>query len=102
MLFHLGGMLAGYLYYRFVHDGRWFTSQDSVEVELPRWMKRAKGAAPTPTKVQEPAALAPATRGDIRAEVDRILDKINSEGFAALSAEERRVLDDAKALLSRR
>ena len=37
---HLGGMLTGYFYYRFVHDGRWFTSQDSAEIELPRWMKR--------------------------------------------------------------
>jgi hypothetical protein len=38
----------------------------------------------------------------IRAEVDRILDKINSEGFNALTADEKRVLDDAKDLLSRR
>ena len=99
---HLGGMLTGYFYYRFVHDGRWFTSQDSVEVELPRWMRRAKAVPATATKVLEPVAAAPTARGDIRAEVDRILDKINSHGFAALTAEERRVLDDAKALLSRR
>lgn len=99
---HLGGMLTGYFYYRFVHDGRWFTSQDSVEIELPRWMKRVKGATPTPAKVLEPVTPAPASRMDIRVEVDRILDKINSEGFAALTSQERRVLDDAKALLSRR
>jgi hypothetical protein len=37
----------------------------------------------------------------LRAEVDRILDKINSEGFGALTAEEKRLLDEARDLLSR-
>mgnify|MGYP006139679347 CR=1 FL=1 len=36
-----------------------------------------------------------------RTEVDRILDKINSQGFASLTPDEKRVLDDAKDLLSR-
>ena len=36
-----------------------------------------------------------------QAEVDRILDKINSHGFGALTPEEKRILDDAKDLLSR-
>jgi hypothetical protein len=42
----------------------------------------------------------PPSRADLRAEVDRILDKINSEGFASLSADEKRRLDEARALLS--
>jgi len=41
-------------------------------------------------------------RDDLRAEVDRILDKINSQGFGALTADEKRVLDEARDLLSRR
>jgi hypothetical protein len=41
-------------------------------------------------------------REDLRAEVDRILDKINSDGFGALTADEKRLLDDARDLLSRR
>ena len=41
-------------------------------------------------------------REDLRAEVDRILDKINSQGFGALTADEKRLLDEAKDLLSRR
>jgi hypothetical protein len=41
-------------------------------------------------------------RADLRAEVDRILDKINSQGFGALTEEEKRRLDEAKDLLSRR
>jgi len=35
-------------------------------------------------------------------EVDRILDKINSHGFASLTAQEKRVLDEARESLSRR
>jgi len=42
------------------------------------------------------------TRENLRAEVDRILDKINSKGFGALTAEEKRLLDEARDLLSRR
>ncbi len=98
---HLAGMLTGYLYYRFVHDGRWFTSQDSADIELPRWLKRAKRTAPLAVKSQVDVT-PPLRPEDIRAEVDRILDKINSDGFSALTADEKRVLDDAKALLSRR
>jgi hypothetical protein len=41
-------------------------------------------------------------RGHLRAEVDRILDKINSQGFGSLSADEKRVLDEAKDLIGRR
>ncbi len=100
---HLGGILTGYFYYRFVHDGRWFTSQDSAEIELPRWLKRRSRPAPAPAKALPPPSTASAnSREDIRAEVDRILDKINSQGFAALTPEEKRALDDAKQVLSRR
>ena len=39
---HLGGMLTGLLYYRFVHNAAWFNPEDRPEVELPRWVKRAR------------------------------------------------------------
>ncbi len=42
------------------------------------------------------------SREDLRIEVDRILDKINSEGFGALTAQEKRLLDDAREALGRR
>jgi membrane associated rhomboid family serine protease len=101
---HLGGMLTGLLYYRFVHDARWLAgSPDRAEIELPRWMKRTRKVTPLPPPpAVEPIAPAASSREDIRAEVDRILDKINSHGFGALTPEEKRVLDDAKDLLSRR
>ncbi|MBA4137167.1 MAG: rhomboid family intramembrane serine protease [Opitutus sp.] len=102
---HLGGMLAGWLYFRFVyarHGADGFSS--SPAIELPTWLRRRKSAV-------GPESSAPKFRvdlggkaptPDLRAEVDRILDKINSQGFGALTEQEKRLLDDAKDMLSRR
>jgi membrane associated rhomboid family serine protease len=94
---HLGGMAAGWLYFRFVHDADWQFHRERVSVELPRWMTRRQRAASAPLPQVHPG-----NRGEFRAEVDRILDKINSQGFGALTAEEKRVLDEARDLLSKR
>lgn len=95
---HLAGMLVGFLYFRLVHEREWRTPDGLAEIELPKWLRK---------KQQSPDVVAPVykvnlDREAIRAEVDRILDKINSEGFAALTHEEKRLLDEAKDLLSRR
>ena len=97
---HLGGMLTGLLYYRFIHNAAWFNPEDRSQAELPRWIKRPGKVARATPALDVTATVPPASRQDIRAEVDRILDKINSQGFGALSAEEKRVLDDAKHVLS--
>jgi len=39
--------------------------------------------------------------GDLRTDVDHILDKINSQGFGSLTEEEKQTLDEAKDLLSK-
>jgi membrane associated rhomboid family serine protease len=98
---HLGGMLTGYLYYRLIQEGRWFGSADRAAVDVAQWIKPAKKTA-APAPVAEATVGAPASREDIRAELDRILDKINSHGLASLTVEEKRLLDGAKDLLSRR
>ena len=99
---HLGGMLTGFMYYRFVHRAAWFNPEDRADIELPRWIKRAKKAraVTVPTEIEPEPVATPPSREEIRAEVDRILDKINSQGFAALSPAEKRILDEAKDLLS--
>jgi membrane associated rhomboid family serine protease len=94
---HLGGMAVGWLYYRFVHDAEWHVFSRQTEVELPHWMKRSPRIAPVPAR-----RVNLTDRGHIRAEVDRILDKINSDGLGALTAEEKHILDEARELLSRR
>jgi membrane associated rhomboid family serine protease len=93
---HLGGMLAGLCYYRLFHRSNLWDLSSRPAVALPRWLKRPV----QPTAVGDPGSLP--KRDDLRAEVDRILDKINSSGFGALTAEEKRVLDSARDLLSRR
>ncbi len=97
---HLGGMAAGWIYFRYLHDSNWSFASGRPEIELPRWVRqrssaKAPGAAPA-------YSVNIGDRGHLRAEVDRILDKINSDGFGSLSADERRVLDEARDLISRR
>ena len=94
---HLGGMLAGWIYYRYVHEANWHLPTKRADIELPRWAKKAAKAA-TPAAFQVNLT----SKEDLKVEVDRILDKINSQGFGALSADEKRILDEAKDLLSRR
>ena len=95
---HLGGMLAGWIYFRYFHNLRWSFFSRGAEVELPRWMKRGtKAGAPALSEVVNVGR-----HGNLRAELDRILDKINSHGFGSLTPDEKRVLDEAKDLLSRR
>jgi len=92
---HLGGMLAGWLYIRFLHasDG-W---DRAAGFALPKWLRFRTDKRPAPT----PAFGQRRHSTTLRADVDRILDKINSHGFGALSDEEKRTLDEAKDLLSK-
>jgi membrane associated rhomboid family serine protease len=95
---HLGGMLAGYLYFRLVHQLEWRNPDGTIDVELPGWLRKSrKAVAATEGKFK----INLSTREELKSEVDRILDKINSEGFASLTTEEKRLLDEAKDQLSR-
>lgn len=89
---HLGGMLAGWLYLRFVHGGQ------DWNLTVPAWLRRRR---PAQRETRPATAVSGRATPQLRAEVDRILDKINSQGFGALSADEKRVLDKAKDLLNR-
>ena len=93
---HLGGMLAGWIYFRYFHANNGWDRAPTLE--LPAWMRRdvkvsTKSPLETPKTGKPPA--------NLRAEVDAILDKINSQGFGALTEEEKRLLDEAKDMLSR-
>ena len=91
---YLGGIAVAWIYHRLLHEARW--SRPSIE--LPAWMRRRRPAAlATP-----PVRVNVGPRPNLRAEVDRILDKINSQGFGSLSAEEKRLLDEARDMMTRR
>ncbi len=96
---HLGGMLAGWIYFRYIHAGDWLRQAASNgKIELPGWFRKArKSATPAPA-----FKLNLTNRETLRTEVDRILDKINSNGFGSLTPEEKTLLDNAKDMLSRR
>ncbi|MDI1247806.1 MAG: rhomboid family intramembrane serine protease [Lacunisphaera sp.] len=93
---HLGGMLAGWVYYRYFHANHGWDRAASIE--LPAWLRWRKPAK-SPGTGSKGNLAQPTTH--LRAEVDRILDKINSDGFGALTEDEKRILDEAKDLLSR-
>lgn len=95
---HLGGMLAGWCYFQFFHASNGWDRAPGFS--LPAWLRRTGPASPAhPTAPEPPPVRQP---GELRADVDRILDKINSQGFGTLTEEEKRTLDAAKDLLSKR
>jgi len=61
----------------------------------------ARRAATAAVAGGQTVKISPASRREWREEVDRILDKINRQGFDALDAEERRTLDRARTLLKK-
>lgn len=105
---HLGGLTAGWLFYQFAIART--TASGAPAIEPPAWFRR-KDSLPAPAyKVNlgtdpadgTPPRPAPPARDALRAEVDRILDKINLHGFGSLTAAEKRVLDEARKHLNPR
>lgn len=97
---HLGGMLAGWLYFRLFHARNGWDRAPGPALALPAWLKlprREPQPAIPPVELEEPLSAE-----QLRADADRILDKINSHGFRSLTPEERRTLDAARHLLNKR
>lgn len=106
---HLGGLAGGWVFFQL-----FFARADSggaTRFETPRWMRKAPAREPASTvnvsgRSSSPggagAACPVVGRDQVRAEVDRILDKINERGFGSLSVKEKRVLDDARQTLGLR
>ncbi|HUJ44901.1 MAG TPA: rhomboid family intramembrane serine protease [Opitutaceae bacterium] len=91
-------MAAAYGYFQLAGRGSPFGESIPAGFALPGWLRRRKKPAATVSHFKVNIS----SRDDLRAEVDRILDKINSEGFGALTEEEKHLLDEARELLSRR
>lgn len=96
---HLGGMFAGILYYRYVHNRSnafFASSRTRATVEQPAWFKRRNK-----TRAQISYKVNRSNRDSLQNEVNRILDKINVSGFGSLTDGEKDTLDHAKDILSR-
>ena len=83
---HLGGALYGYLYFKF--SSRVAGVFDAID----RFADKREAERDLKLRRKE---------ADLRREIDRILDKVNREGMAALSEEERRFLKEASGKLRR-
>jgi Uncharacterized membrane protein (homolog of Drosophila rhomboid) len=106
---HLGGMAAGWLFHRLALTPS--RPRFATTVEPPAWLKKRSARSEpvysvnlgsTSAAPQPPPPAVPGTSDALKAEVDRILDKINLRGFASLTEEEKRVLDEARQHLSHR
>jgi membrane associated rhomboid family serine protease len=95
---HFGGLFAGWLYFNLSQGGLgyFFRSRGSNPSSLSNHSQGVKTAEPTllttPTSSKQ--------REHLRAEVDRILDKINSTGLNSLTRDEKEKLNQAKNLRS--
>ena len=96
---HLGGMLAGWLFYRYLYANNGWERMGTLSLSRPGWLRLKANKRSSPPAHR--ATSASSRSGNLRADVDRILDKINSHGFGSLSDEEKQILDDAKDLLSK-
>ncbi len=94
---HIGGMLVAAGYYFLIHKRAW--RRDGAAGVLPEWLQKKKKPAVIAAPKYRVNITSP---DDLKAEVDRILDKINGQGFASLTDEEKRTLDSAKDMLSGR
>ncbi len=95
---HLGGMLGGYLFYKFVY-ARNPSLGKSDRFSMPDWFQSKKKK---PAQKSFPYKVNITPTRDLKKEVDRILDKINSKGFGALTDSEKKILDEAGDLLKKR
>lgn len=94
---HLGGIAAGYAYFRLQALSRRPPAPPSRAAE-PVVMVQSAQSEPSPAPRRTPITpLRPRRRIDadpVAAEVDRVLDKISENGLESLTAAERRFLDE--------
>ena len=89
-------MAAGLLSARAIRGGRLaFLDKLSFKIPAGKSEKNTKSASEYSYRVNI------SNSSDLRREVDRILDKISSEGFASLTEEERQTLADARKAMKR-
>ncbi len=97
---HLGGMLGGWLYFRQIYSKNVeFGGAGGVSIKMPKWLKTKPSKKKQPNYNYKVNISQPR---DLKVEVDRILDKINSKGFGSLTDKEKEILDEAGDLLKRR
>ena len=98
---HLGGMLSGAFVFRYLLSGKEFPKFVFVNSRLEKSSGTSKRFQKKQTINKTKYAVDFSDQQDLQEEVDRILDKINENGFGALTQEEKNILEKAKGLLNR-
>jgi hypothetical protein len=85
---HLGGFAAGFLYLKLDFRGNTAFTKLKRMISRPRLTVVSGGSAPRPSEKKR--------RVDTRQydDVDKVLDKISTQGMASLTAEELKLLDE--------
>jgi membrane associated rhomboid family serine protease len=94
---HLCGALAGFIYFKY----QW----SLANLVDPLVNLRHRGVFRRGPKLRvhrEPASASPAPRDDLEGQVDRLLEKIQRQGEASLTASERSILEEASRRLRER
>lgn len=99
---HLGGMLSGAFVFRFLQSGKQFPKIVFSGSRRKKTSFKSKVFAPKRSSAKASYAVDLSDQQSMQEEVDRILDKINENGFGALTQDEKNILEKAKGLLNRR
>ena len=86
---------AGWAFVRFILNQDFSFSKP--DIRPPKWFTSKKTGNATTGRFR----INFTNRRELQEEVDRILDKINKQGFGSLTEEERNTLDRAKELLNK-
>ena len=92
---HLGGLIFGWLAWRYLNRTNWAPSYAQVQEPMPT--DAPSPALETPTEENTPGR--PLTSAQARAEMDMLLDKISAGGFGSLTVSEKRRLEELSARL---
>jgi membrane associated rhomboid family serine protease len=93
-LAHLGGILAGYIFFRVQALSQRAPLPPERQVERVVMVQSPSRETERQPSSQSRAAAARPTSDPLAVELDRVLDKINEKGIASLTAEERKFLDE--------
>ena len=96
---HLGGILTGFIYYRFFYKESYspFSQFSEPTIELPKWFKKQKKNS---SNVSYTVNYSDKKR-QMKTEVNVILDKINLHGFESLTEKEAETLKKAHSLFDK-
>src|SRR5688500_5896677 len=100
---HLGGLLFGYAYVRWIRHMEWKWKIPSVNVfRKPKVFVHTRRSNKNEWPSQPPKKSELPSEEFISQEVDPILDKISAHGIQSLTERERKILEAARAKMAKR